>query len=102
MAHTTGPWQVNYDPEHETRPLEVALVSNPDHRIAFTASNGNPDDALLLAAAPDVLEALIGLEDWITNGDTSGSQAGNRHGRKVVIAARAAIAKARPSRTGQT
>lgn len=78
MAHTPGPWVVNYDPDDDERPLEIATAADRDHRVAFTASNGNPADSTLLAAGPELLatlkdglslaggwrEAIVELEDW--------------------------------------
>jgi hypothetical protein len=34
------------------------VTADPDHRIAFPASDGRPADAHLIAAAPDLLAAL--------------------------------------------
>jgi hypothetical protein len=53
---TPGPWLINFDPEDDRRPLEI-VTSDRDHRIAFLASDGNPDDARLISAAPDLLAA---------------------------------------------
>ena len=57
MTHTPGPWLINFDPEDDERPLEI-VTSDRDHRIAFLASDGKPDDARLIAAAADLLAAL--------------------------------------------
>ena len=60
MTHTPGPWLINFDPEDDERPLEI-VTSDRDHRIAFLASDGNPDDARLISAAPALYEALKAL-----------------------------------------
>jgi hypothetical protein len=57
MTHTPGPWLINFDQEDDERPLEI-VTSDRDHRIAFLASDGNPGDARLIAAAPDLLAAM--------------------------------------------
>lgn len=66
---TPGPWLINFDPEDDRRPLEI-VTSDRDHRIAFLASDGNPDDARLIAAAPDLLSAchmaLVALRERLS------------------------------------
>jgi hypothetical protein len=62
MAHTAGPWTVTCDrDDDDERPLEIVTSDDWNHRIAFPASDGNPDDARLIAAAPDMLAALKGV-----------------------------------------
>jgi hypothetical protein len=56
---TEGPWWLSFDRD-TGRPLEV-LAINDDHRIAFLASDGREADARLIAAAPDLQEALANL-----------------------------------------
>ena len=84
MTHTPGPWLINFDPEDDERPLEI-VTSDRDHRIAFLASDGNPDDARLISAASDLLAILkAAAED-----DTV-----QWHDGSLLKAAREAIAKA--------
>jgi hypothetical protein len=56
-THTPGPWAIGYDPDDDERPLEI-LAMNRDFRVAFPASDGNLADSFLIAAAPDLLDAL--------------------------------------------
>jgi hypothetical protein len=59
MAHTPGPWTVTCDADDDNeRPLEIVVDNDWNRRIAFPASDGNPDDARLIAAAPELLAAL--------------------------------------------
>ena len=63
-------------------------MSDRDHRIAFLASDGKPDDARLIAAAPTLLAILkAAAEDDVVQW----------HDGSLLKAARAAIARA----TGQ-
>jgi hypothetical protein len=63
-THTESPWVVNYDPE-DGRPLEIVSEADRDRRVAFLASDGQPADAKLLAAAPDLVAALHRmLREW--------------------------------------
>jgi hypothetical protein len=72
MAHTPGPWTVICDrDDDDERPLEIVVANDWNHRIAFPASDGNPDDARLIAAAPNLLvavkaahHALISYQNW--------------------------------------
>ncbi len=61
--HTQGPWMINFDPDDDDWPLEI-VTSDRDHRVAFPATNGNPADAYLIAAAPDMLAALDAHAAW--------------------------------------
>ena len=84
MTHTPGPWLINFDPEDDERPLEI-VTSDRDHRIAFLASDGNPDDARLISAASDLLAILkAAAEDDVVQW----------HDGSLLKAAREAIAKA--------
>lgn len=57
-------WVINDDPE-TGRALEVALAHDTDKRVCFLASDGKRSTARLIAAAPDLLDALKGLLDFI-------------------------------------
>lgn len=63
--HTPGPWVI----DHETRPTEVCTIHNTTHRNGWVYVRGeigywsadedeNMANARLIAAAPDLLEAL--------------------------------------------
>lgn len=81
---TPGPWWIGYDPDNG-RPLEILAIDD-DHRVAFMASNGNPADASLIAAAPDLLSAL---RDIMAVADPDGEATDI-----WAVTARAALAKA--------
>lgn len=85
--HTPGPWvSIRY---LDSRFYE--LGSNEFHaRLAFTHGEGDTDEAnmRLIAAAPDLLEALENLADYIDE------RAGDNECRPLENA-RAAIAKAK-------
>jgi hypothetical protein len=92
MAHTPGPWTVTCDrDDDDERPLEIVTSDDWNHRIAFPASNGNPDDARLIAAAPDLLAALKGLlpEGW-GDDDTMDHIPGVKQARAAIAKAEAA------------
>jgi hypothetical protein len=78
-THTPGPWHVN--------PRGFIVQSTGDIITRLECSNNNDNDARLIAAAPDLLAALIAMM--------------NRYGDKsphptcdASISARAALAKA--------
>lgn len=75
MSHTPGPWKVDEDGHIEAHGGIVCMLIDTDYTIAQDKQN-----AALIAAAPDLLEALRGILKI-------------RSGR-TVKAARAAIAKA--------
>ena len=52
QQHTPGPWKILYA-ENYTR-----IVKPNDHTDDFIAAVGHPNDAPILAAAPELLEAL--------------------------------------------
>lgn len=103
MSHTKGPWAVEwlpfmgeYDSEGERNP-DVAFIGPPEAdqavAIAFPPEGENPydsptlkADANLIAAAPELLEALEGLLDGYTIG---------RRSFFAIEKAERAIAKAR-------
>lgn len=97
-AHTAGPWQ-QYHPEHD--PLHI--VGNVDQGahgdMIFTVivdEVGGGDrasaNARLIAAAPDLLEAL---QDLLDDTQHATHNCGDTVENCPVLAARAAIAKAR-------
>lgn len=93
MSHTPGPWRFEHDPdgsmsEHDD-PLGVRYIRSDGHMGALMGGTkyypwtpDNVDDWYLIAAAPDLLNALKSLMD--SEGDV----------HEKVVAARNAIAKA--------
>jgi hypothetical protein len=59
--HTPGPWSLHTD----TNIRQGQLVRGDGTRLV-TAYIANPHDARLIAAAPELLEALIALYDFRT------------------------------------
>ena len=60
--HTPAPWKLATG--HSTR---VLLINNArGHAVGEYVDTRNPADAHLIAAAPDLLAALIGAEQCIT------------------------------------
>lgn len=98
MSHTPGPWKwdgnvCDYDPEQEA----PWLVLDPDSSTTDPILRGeihcgNPANARLIAAAPDLLEALRGLLADVQEYQTINHLGGENNHRQVF--ARAAIAKA--------
>ncbi len=90
MSHTPGPWQVNgstIEQDHAAFPETNVVASVYDGRDA--PIDGTPDaNARLIAAAPDLLEALRIMVELFGETTVDQSEAA------VLGAARAAIAKA--------
>lgn len=92
MTHTPGPWQHEY---HDGR--GEGYILGPDGQAVVIGGRSDwgvmrgvlaPDDARLIAAAPDLLEALTSiLSEWHVRGD-------GRVDSATADAALAAIAKA--------
>lgn len=89
-AHTPGPWLPEWELSRGTF-CQVAAFSTEGNRILRCAieSFRPVDDARLIAAAPDLLEALREAESVVDALDRSGYSQGD-----VLAAIRAAIAKA--------
>lgn len=93
--HTPGPWAVDADAypifiysESETWPLIDELGNEEGCKGAFIANTGdNKANARLIAAAPDLLEALKDMLDGHEDACTG-------YGEGAADKARAAIAKA--------
>ena len=89
--HTPGPWTV-----HNQINLAMAQVVGKDgHSVAMLCANGENaergfDNLALITAAPEMFEALRTIVEY-------GPQSGMKADAPMLIAARAAIAKA----TGQ-
>lgn len=113
--HTPGPWSIGQTPHT----YEEALVAKSGAVVSYAAWDGgsgchlkieNPSDARLIAAAPDLLEALDALERQCvalyraaTPGGNYGANTADSERNEnafadsddIVLRARAAIAKAR-------
>lgn len=111
MAHTPGPWFVGYSPEYDIDAgddgqtighltgkdefdgtvFSVRMLENGEEELVYIAENIRKEEtANLIAAAPELLEALDQARQYIEDDETA-------HGRKFGTgnAVRAAIAKAR-------
>ena len=111
MAHTPGPWFVGYSPEYDIDSgddgqtighltgkdefdgtvFSVRMLENGEEELVYIAENIRKEEtANLIAAAPELLEALEQACQYIEDDETA-------HGRKFGTgnAVRAAIAKAR-------
>ncbi len=85
--HTPGPWKNQYPRIYSKTGSKLIEV---DEYMACTIC-----DAALIAAAPDLLEALQGILGYFDSGNSvSVSQATIKAGSDEIKAARAAIAKA--------
>ena len=88
--HTPGPWEAS-----EGVPSDIWHVDMPDRQFSITVSRGGDDwdmtveevqaNARLIAAAPDLLAALVDLVDDVVSGEFYESR---------LVAAQEAIAKA--------
>ena len=91
-AHTPGPWHYEYTRiGHTVRKSPLAMRA-----IAVINESENPDaDARLIAAAPDLLEALQSLlSEYVAGADSGDWGNWNADDQLQVIQARSAIAKA--------
>lgn len=100
--HTQGPW--SFDPEDKSivgkdEGLSIATIDNIDvgGDKGFHFGDESEANARLIAAAPELLEALRGLDEAYCRAGTHLTREERTEDRKRLIAARAAIAKA----TGQ-
>ena len=100
-AHTPGPWKVDSPPRTVT--FEPAFAVNGDYGppLAFVlGSDDHPEvraNARLIAAAPDLLEALEAALPWIdlARGSDLNTDASHEAIDRIEAQARAAIAKAK-------
>lgn len=86
QKHTPGPWTLERE-----KNIRLLVRTAPDRCYAF-----HPDDepnARLIAAAPELLEALKTLVSWLGAFYDRGEQLGNLDMRHIARA-RAALAKA--------
>ncbi len=91
MKHTPGPWRIS-----DARSTKVVLIDDAKGQAVgelVWADVRNPADARLIAAAPDLLEALEKTESALARCiGPHKSEEGDRH--PALAQARAAIAKA--------
>ena len=109
--HTPGPWHASTADEWRTASgehaqwgrFDISAGSNDPaaenyYRVASVSNVNNADqnqmNAKLIAAAPDLLEALRALDDFYCEAHEEMSRAQRAHHRGVLIKARAAVAKA--------
>ena len=101
--HTAGPWKVSDDLTKDGTPIVRAVRTNeavcysPISRVIYERGPSKTEmaNARLIAAAPELLEALQGFLDmYVRLVNNDGSGACDPEYDPHVIAARAAIAKA--------
>lgn len=88
MTHTTGPWQtVKVDGSDDCYHLDVKTLNGA---LVASVSGGmfHHGNAQLIAAAPDLLDALAALNEYFSNFSQDSL------GHKKLGIARAALAKA--------
>ena len=96
--HTPAPWRVE---GHRSGVPHGHIISHginshgdgPEGYVCDTW-NSSDADARLIAAAPDLLEALIDTLDFLERHSNRWDGVNGKHPQVVVTAARAAIAKA--------
>lgn len=92
-THTPGPWRSTLDEfgDYVIQPagqeLAVAAVVNGDARGLLGEASEHAANALLIAAAPDMFEALIQAREWLRGWASAEPQ---------LALVDAALAKARP------
>lgn len=104
VKYTPGPWFVGGfiqdEEDPDSHPEWIVQRETPKGELNISAVIYMPRDeehkanALLIAAAPELLEALQLLDEAYCNVGQSMSRCDRANGRKALIAARAAIAKA--------
>ncbi len=101
--HTPGPWEVG--PVDDTVVTHVGVDGVRYEVAAIDGDYNQPEtwpvmeaNARLISAAPDMLAALKAMDAALCDGFETA--AGRLAGRKALIAARAAIAKAEHAREG--
>lgn len=98
LKHTPGPWVVDPDSPTDISPaddlrLGIACISHADEAGGrWIFGEQSKANAKLIAAAPDLLQALVALHESLTQLNDSGD-VGRMVADQVEIA-RAAIAKA--------
>lgn len=101
LKHTPGPWHIFSKGKYPNS--DRLIRAHVSHGVGYDGPLGpvaniefvTPEDLALFVAAPDMLEALIGLEGVLATAESNAS--GNPEWEYVsgkINAARAAIAKA--------
>ena len=99
--HTSGPWRVEVYSDHGGTDKPQYQVKTKDELIVAKCGQGDfeiPDNARLIAAAPELLEALQRLDDYYTRPvtvDLSETDEWAQFHRDVLTPARAALVKAK-------
>lgn len=105
-AHTPGPWKLDPSCKDGARPTrsvrvkhfgKIELLTTVHFPDTYMGSNGaatREANARLIAAAPDLLAALIALDDYVCNNLASDYPTGIDVDDSAFKTARAAIAKA--------
>lgn len=91
-AHTPGPWVASPDPNGS--PTDWVIGTTNESRPIDEVAVCNARDARLIAAAPELLAALVEMTDDYTDRFDMDSPSTNPGIKYVVKQARAAIAKA--------
>lgn len=63
--HTPSPWSVNKWETHNHKGCEI--IDNEESVICTLSLRSHVNDANLISAAPDMLEALIDTFEWLHN-----------------------------------
>ena len=88
-GHTPGPWVASSEESPLDFQMEARVMSGEAQICYFIESNKEAiANASLIAAAPELLEALMAMVEMMDSGDESGA------GSEWHTKARAAIAKA--------
>lgn len=98
MKHTPGPWEA-CKPEEALHAVRRQIAHNPLGMIICDVGYGETEEvnianARLIAAAPDLLAALIGLDEAFCSLNYNMTREERHDARLKVIAARAAVTKA--------
>lgn len=93
QPHTPAPWDVGNQPSNA---IAWRVVASDDRDVAHVFGSGaqSKANAHLIAAAPDLLEALKSLQAIMCDPENNPSFAGSDGDRTVAREAFAAIAKA--------
>lgn len=92
-AHTPGPWTYSQDEGAKVYMIQVERDAQPIARVAWFEAESN---ACLIAAAPELLEALEGCMDYFEDMKNAGVNAAYfMPDTKWLLPVRAAIAKAK-------
>jgi hypothetical protein len=68
MKHTPGPWAIGIETDND----QAQIISADGWHLASVALDPLPANARLIAAAPDLLEALEDVAEWLSTGKCDG------------------------------